>query len=606
MDTDQRHGAQKRAMHGAHGIVLVQEPGNVRIIGLIDQTLLPSSLAKHLVHQSQDRVFSKHIRRLTISSVELQASKEDKARPLHPSIYLNGRQALFHVHDLLSRAAKAKTLQFRMTDIGKDREETIDQMPKTVDLSRPVLPPRSSDPAHIFPNSPPLISEPVASALPSQASVHTRNRIPGPAQDAPVLFTEPLIECNRCGKKHLEYALHWNCSKCYEGNYNICMSCYRLGRGCLQWYGFGYAALQRYQRDTKDLSKREDLSPPHTLVGHRYKHPEPETAQGPPSEGSQKQTSQDPKQRLQAGAFCAICFEFTDHCFWKCGSCNDGEWGYCNRCVNQGRCCTHPLLPVAHDSSLTAGATDTSTSSKTTSFIPATQHYSRSSPHFIGLSQPEQYVPLTLSTKCNICEYPIPPSNTRFHCPQCNNGDFNICTTSYLKLITSGHLGPENGDKGWRRCPAGHRMVVLGFEDSPAGQRRVLVKDLVGGHALKNDGNDAAASLNQEWSWQDGQQRHTRTVSKHLPDPQAPAGAASPPPAHFLQRYPPSGGLGMRVLALWSYWPSGDAQDELSFPKGAEVREVENINGDWFVGCYAGRMGLFPGNYVRVLDVVRS
>lgn len=465
--------------------------------------------------------------------------------------------------------------------------------------ARPVLPPRSSDPAHISPNSPPLVSEPVESALSSPTLVHTQNRISGSTQDAPVLFTEPSIKCSRCGKKDIEYALHWNCSKCYDGKYNICLSCYRLGRGCLQWCGFGYAALQRYQRDAKDLSHRKDLSPPHTLVGHRYKHPEPETAQGPTSEGSQKLTTQDPKLRLQAGAFCAICFAFTNDCFWKCGSCNEGEWGFCNRCVNQGRCCTHPLLPVAHDSSPNSGATDTSTSSKTTSFIPATQHYSRSSPHLIGLPQPERYVPLTLSTKCNICGYPIPPSNTRFHCPQCNDGDFNICTTSYLKLITTGHLGPENGDKGWRRCPAGHRMVVLGFEDSPAGQRRVLVKDLVGGHALKNDGNDAEASLNQEWSWQDGQQRHTRTVAKQVA---ADESQASP----LLRRYPPSGGVGMHVLALWSYWPQDEARDELAFPKGAEIREAENINGDWFVGCYAGRMGLFPGNYVRVLDVVRS
>jgi len=39
-------------------------------------------------------------------------------------------------------------------------------------------------------------------------------------------------------------------------------------------------------------------------------------------------------------------------------------------------------------------------------------------------------------------------------------------------------------------------------------------------------------------------------------------------------------------------------KDEKKF---AEVREAEDINGDWFWGCYAGAKGLFPGNFTRVL-----
>lgn len=154
MDTDQKHGAQKRAVHGAHGIVLVQEPVSARTIVRTDQPLPRSSPTNHLILHSQDHVSSKHIRRLTISSVELQASKEDKARPRHvcqqegphlelitrlpdqPSIYLKDHQALFRVHDLPSRAAKAEGLPIRITDTGKGRGETIDQMPKAVNLSR--------------------------------------------------------------------------------------------------------------------------------------------------------------------------------------------------------------------------------------------------------------------------------------------------------------------------------------------------------------------------------------------------------------------------------------------------------------------------------------
>ena len=66
-------------------------------------------------------------------------------------------------------------------------------------------------------------------------------------------------------------------------------------------------------------------------------------------------------------------------------------------------------------------------------------------------------------------------------------------------------------------------------------------------------------------------------------------------------RFPPDGGVGLRVLAQWGYFPAEGVRDELMFPKFAEVREAEDINGDWFWGCYAGAKGLFPGNFTRVL-----
>ncbi|KAL9029960.1 MAG: hypothetical protein Q9196_001870 [Gyalolechia fulgens] len=148
---------------------------------------------------------------------------------------------------------------------------------------------------------------------------------------------------------------------------------------------------------------------------------------------------------------------------------------------------------------------------------------------------------------------------------------------------------------------------VIQLPRSTAGLKMVTQNpmDLVGGHRLKNDGNNAEQSMMQEWSWQDGQQRHVRAISSQVSsvnESQDEGTTAGP----LLRRYPPSGGMGMRVLALWTYLPSDEGQDELSFPKGAEIQEVENINDDWFVGCYAGRSGLFPGNYVRVLDTVKA
>ena len=139
-------------------------------------------------------------------------------------------------------------------------------------------------------------------------------------------------------------------------------------------------------------------------------------------------------------------------------------------------------------------------------------------------------------------------------------------------------------------------MVTIGFEDSASGQRRIVVKDLVGGYALKDDGPNA---VGEEWSWRDGQERQVRTISTGSPHTQLP-----PDTNPLLSKYPPDGGVGLRVLGLWSYWPKEGVVDELAFPKGAEIREVEDINRDWFWGCYAGRKGLFPGNYVKVLDVV--
>ena len=57
----------------------------------------------------------------------------------------------------------------------------------------------------------------------------------------------------------------------------------------------------------------------------------------------------------------------------------------------------------------------------------------------------------------------------------------------------------------------------------------------------------------------------------------------------------------MRLRARWSWWPREGATDELMFPIGAEIREAEDINGDWWVGCYAGSKGLFPNGYGRMI-----
>jgi hypothetical protein len=65
-----------------------------------------------------------------------------------------------------------------------------------------------------------------------------------------------------------------------------------------------------------------------------------------------------------------------------------------------------------------------------------------------------------------------------------------------------------------------------------------------------------------------------------------------------MQRYPPDGGVGDRLLACWKYWPDEGVEDELAFPRGAEIREAEDVNGDWCWGVYCGVGKLFPANHV--------
>ncbi|KAI9736975.1 MAG: hypothetical protein M1834_000564 [Cirrosporium novae-zelandiae] len=427
----------------------------------------------------------------------------------------------------------------------------------------------------------------------SPSGMHSSPDIPS-IQRQLTLFPEPSISCKRCGKPHIEHEVHENCSVCNKGDYNICSKCYRLGRGCLHWYGFENTAWLRYQRQAPPEGYPQDHPPPHTLTGQCYLNPKDGSIQPSTAETNQLMTADDPKKRLQSGKFCDICQSFVNECFWSCSQCNEGSWGFCNDCVNQGRCCTHPLLPIAHISTIKSRPTFPT---PTTNPSPSAASVFRGPNTIDATNGP--YKPLTFSTDCNICHYPIPPSNTRYHCNSCNDGNYDICSTCYLKLVTSGRISKVNGPNGWRRCLKNHRMVVVGFEDHDVGQKRLIVKDMVGGLALKDDG--PASRDTMEWAWRETPNgpRHSRTVSKNHSTSNSPTNVDGMP---MTMRFPPDGGVGMRVLALWSYYPAAGVKDELLFPKGAEIKEVEDLNHDWYWGVYAGAKGLFPGNYVRVVS----
>lgn len=537
----------------------------------------------------------------TISETQRQAARSATDLSSGPQM---SNPASRSATDLSGRPQSSSNQRVRQRDISSGGRRTTDP---AIAMSTPRISisdsPRAADQnnqqASRQTDSPPLAFR----GLPEPGIAAAVSTSQSPA-DLPVLsiaqvkYPEPSISCERCGKVSLEHELHMNCDQCIEGGYNLCLRCWRLGRGCLHWYGFGHNAMVQWDKKSMAGAGYPPEHPlPHILTGHRYLSPPSDGRQHANGIEQRLMTTSDPSKRLRSGPFCSNCSAFTPECFWECEVCNEGEWGYCNSCVNQGKCCTHPLLPASYPLStnpIDFGPSHAAQHVSSTTFTPIMNSLPQSTEEpFDG-----SHIALTFSTKCDICTYPIPPSTTRFHCPQCNDGDYDICTACYLRLIKIGRLSADNGSKGWRRCLDGHRMIIIGFEDSGNGQRRIVVEDLVGGHAL----NNTTDSEGKVWRWRgESQQTQVRTAPKAV-NGRSFSGTISHSNNLAAGKYPPNGGVGMRVLAMWSYWPQEGVEDELAFPKGAEIRECEDINGDWFLGIYCGRKGVFPGNYCRILE----
>ncbi|KAJ5168421.1 uncharacterized protein N7482_004015 [Penicillium canariense] len=488
--------------------------------------------------------------------------------------------------------------------------QSITDSPTSV--SSPQLGPPISTPTD---HSAPASSSPLVPARSDRRPRSSRSNVPAPSN---AQYVEPSISCDRCGKANIQYDLHKKCPKCKDGDYHLCLRCYRTGLGCLQWTGFGSSAEETYKRILASSNHRsvQVRETGHVLGSYKYGRP-PETAQLI-TNGERKLTNDNPARRLKSGLFCDICQNPANECFWKCSQCNEGDWGFCNRCVNQGRCCTHPLLPIRRMTSHpTASATSTPADANSLS----------------GPSGSESFKILSFSTKCDICTYPIPASVTRFHCLQCNDGDYDVCTNCYLKLVATSKISKENGHNGWRRCISGHRMIVVGFEDHDDGQRRVIVRDLVGGHALQDEHVGPSPSSSPasgvpaaspelgtgHWSWKEGQERRKKIArlrgpstlpnssSSNAPSSEPSQSTGTPTSQHTppFRRFPPDGGVGFIVRARWFFYPEEGVEDELFFPSGADIKEVDIINDDWYWGCYAGRKGLFFGKRVEVIGEIQ-
>ena len=342
---------------------------------------------------------------------------------------------------------------------------------------------------------------------------------------------KPSVFCRWCGKVNIAFELHMRCQdQCRNGQFDICLQCWRVGRGCLNWYGFGQIGWDRWisglDPETEEPIERTH---PHYLTGRRYRRV---TVRNAPTnkdgESVLIETSDlNGDLQLQSGYFCSVCATFTHRYLMICDFCNGGEWTYCITCVNQGKCCTHPLRPVSLST------------------------YASSSNSILQETTTEVDKP-TFCIHCNSCALPIRLPEDHYHCTNCNDGDYDLHRGCYLGLVKSGQISKANGPQGWRRCQKDHRMIVIAFKKSDRGRQRIIVKDLVGGHAL-----DASE------------------------------------PSSTSSQYPPSGGLEPSMVALCSSWPSEKEDDVLAFPEGAEIQEVQTHKGGWFSGVYCGREGSF-------------
>ena len=438
----------------------------------------------------------------------------------------------------------------------------------------------------------------VHSAISNPLGTHSQPTTPdgrGHHRSRSQLYPEPSINCARCRKTHIEYELHYNCHICSDGQWNICLDCYRAGKGCQYWFGFGYGAWTKWEKIRQQKADKQ-MPTPHMMTASRYTPPS-STPGG--ADGRKTLTTDDPKNRLESGTFCARCFVWTNQCYWRCDACNEGDWGFCNNCVNQGKSCTHALLPLSHEATQIDDGRPVTPRSP--GRPPAATIFTGPSASSIG-----PFKPLTFNTRCDICQDQIPPQEPRYHCFQCTSaliadavaGDYDICLSCYNNLVAHGEISFENGHSGWRRCLHGHRMAIVGFTEGKIGMWRYVDRDLVGGRALRAepyDSPDRRGQGLQKWSWAQGEHKWERLVTKDVKGI-APHSDGS---TTFTQSFPPDGGVGFRATARFAWHPQAGVDDELLFPRGAEIREIEEVTGEWYHGVYMGAKGLFPSNYVR-------
>jgi len=84
-------------------------------------------------------------------------------------------------------------------------------------------------------------------------------------------------------------------------------------------------------------------------------------------------------------------------------------------------------------------------------------------------------------------------------------------------------------------------------------------------------------------------------ATSQLPAPAAATASQSQPPAADVSN---DGDQGHTAIAQFDYEAAED--NELSFPEGAKITNLEFPDEDWWFGHYKGASGLFPANYVQL------
>ncbi|PQE33072.1 hypothetical protein CJF32_00007639 [Rutstroemia sp. NJR-2017a WRK4] len=81
---------------------------------------------------------------------------------------------------------------------------------------------------------------------------------------------------------------------------------------------------------------------------------------------------------------------------------------------------------------------------------------------------------------------------------------------------------------------------------------------------------------------------------------QAPPAAHAPPPAPAAAPAPAARAAPAGPTATTQYDYEAAEDNELSFPEGATITDLEFPDDDWWFGHYNGKSGLFPSNYVEL------
>ncbi|KAI0841091.1 hypothetical protein F5Y06DRAFT_260631 [Hypoxylon sp. FL0890] len=90
---------------------------------------------------------------------------------------------------------------------------------------------------------------------------------------------------------------------------------------------------------------------------------------------------------------------------------------------------------------------------------------------------------------------------------------------------------------------------------------------------------------------------YVELVDDEAEEPAAGHAAVPPPPAPAAEPEP-AAGTGHTATAQFDYEAAED--NELSFPEGAKITNLEFPDEDWWFGHYKGASGLFPANYVQL------